>query len=78
MPMYDFVCPEHGEFEKLCLATVEDAHAGTKTESVPCPTCGKDSPRDLLMGSNTSFDSSLNVGKKHRYHTRFHFNYQVD
>lgn len=78
MPMYDFLCPDDGEFEKLCLATVENPHAGTETTHAPCPKCGKDCPRVQLMGDNVQFDAQLNKGRKNRYHIRHHFNYQVD
>jgi hypothetical protein len=74
VPCFDFMCPTHGEFEQICLATVDNPHAGTETQSAACPECGKDSPRTILQGDNVPFGAAV-PGKQYRYHTRFHFNF---
>ena len=40
MPLYQYRCEEHGQFDKIRKLSERD--------SAPCPECGKDSPKDGL------------------------------
>jgi putative FmdB family regulatory protein len=51
MPIYEYACPDcQQSFEKL-------VSVGNKDKPVPCPTCGKDSPRKKV-----TLVASVNVG----------------
>jgi putative FmdB family regulatory protein len=41
MPLYDYECPEHGEFEEF---------KGLNNVLIPCPICGKQSKRLVTIG----------------------------
>ena len=42
MPLYEFVCPDHGQFEKIVTQATTD-----QPES--CPKCGRSSPKILSV-----------------------------
>lgn len=51
MPTYDFRCPKGHVFEKFYRKV-------TKTERVPCPTCGAQAQRQISGGAGLVFRGS--------------------
>lgn len=51
MPTYDFKCPRGHVFEKFYRKV-------SKTQRVPCPTCGRDAERQISGGAGLVFRGS--------------------
>jgi len=51
MPTYDFLCPKGHRFEKFYRKV-------SKTQRVPCPTCGKPAVRQISGGAGLVFKGS--------------------
>ena len=47
MPIYEYSCPKHGKFEVLVRIKEHD-----ETETLPCPTCKKECPRQVSQKTN--------------------------
>ena len=52
MPTYEYRCPEGHDFEKF-TQKISDAQS-----ELPCPTCGKSSPRRMSAGGGLLFKGS--------------------
>jgi len=47
MPIYEYDCPKHGKFEvTVSIKRYEE------TETLPCPSCDFESPRQVSQGTN--------------------------
>jgi putative FmdB family regulatory protein len=48
MAIYEYICEEHGVFERLVKMSDSD-------KPQPCPACGKEYPRNEIISSSGSF-----------------------